>query len=248
MPGKRILVVDDDPALVKILALRFLAEGFDVCTAANGEEAVAKAKSEKPHLIIMDVMMPKTSGYEAMLNLRNNPEMRGIPAIILSARPGMKDFFAEMNNIEFIPKPFDFQLLSNRVAALLENTWGKAGRPRHAVIAGVEDLVVNRIRDLLIRHNFKVLVVLNEKEAVALSKKFQPDMVFCQFWEDGKVLDPRKISQELLLHPAISKTPFYVYCKEALSLEAMKDFKPDQIVTFKEISDLLRKVEDLVKK
>jgi len=247
MPGKKILIADDDPSILELLTTRLNASGFEVCSARNGEEALAKVRSEKPLLIIMDVMMPRTSGYEAMQKIRQDPATQNIPAIVFSAKGGMKDFFLDMSNVEFMRKPFDLTSLVDRVNALLGISHGATARPKHVILAGVEDLVVNKIKDLLLRHNFQVLVVLNEAEAVTLSKKFQPDMIFCQLWEDDKILDPCKISQELLLDPTVSKTPFYVYCKEALGLQAMKNFKQERIITYREGSDLLKKLEDVLK-
>ena len=247
MPGKKILIADDDPSIIAILTERLNTEGFEVCSARNGEEAIAKARSEKPALIIMDVMMPKISGYEAMQKIRENPETKNIPAIVFSGKAGMKDFFSDMSDVEFLLKPFDLKNLVDRVNVLLGISRVGAVRVKHVILAGVEDLVVNKIKDLLLRHNFQVLVVLNEAEAVTLAKKFQPDMIVCQLWEDDKILDPCKISQELLLDPAISKIPFYVYCKEALALQAMKNYKQERIITYKEGSDLLKKLETIFK-
>jgi CheY-like chemotaxis protein len=247
MSGKKILIVDDEPFFLEVLTARLTSEGYEVVSAKNGEEAIAKARSEKPLLIIMDVMMPQTSGFEAMQKIRQGPETKKIPAIIFSGKAGMKDFFADFPGIEFLHKPFDFKLLMARVGALIGDGSGGAGRTKHAVLVGVEDLVVNKLRDLLTLHHFQTHLALNEDDAVVLSKKFQPGMILCQLWEDEKVLDPRKIARELLLQPGLAAIPFYVYCKEALSLEAMKHFKMGQIITYKETRDLLSKVEILIK-
>ena len=242
---KKILVVDDEPAIVDLLSNRLRASGFEVCSAGDGAEALEKTKSEKPNLIIMDVMMPRTSGYEAIQKIRQDPETQKIPAIIFSGKAGMKDFFEGIPDVEFIHKPFDLTLLINRIETLIGDTPRRAGQMKRAVLVGVEDLFVNKIRDFFVGHNFQVLVVLNESEAVTLSEKFHPDMILCQFWEDEDILDPRKIAKEMLLRPTICETPILIYCKDALSMEAMKYFKPDNIITYKGSGDLLRKLEAL---
>jgi CheY-like chemotaxis protein len=247
MSKKKTLAVDDDPFIVELLTTRLTAAGFDVCTARDGEEAFAKAYSEKPHLIIMDVMMPRISGYEALQKIRQDPGMKKIPAIIFSGKAGMKDFFEGMPDVEFMLKPFDAKVLIARAEALVGISRPRAVQSKQAILLGVEEWVANKIRDFLVGHNFQVLVALNESEAIALSKKNRPDMIFCQLWEDEHILAPRKIAQELLSHPAISDIPLYVYCKEELSLEAMKHFKTEKILAYKETSDLLRKMETLVK-
>jgi CheY-like chemotaxis protein len=248
MLGKKILVVDDDPCIVELLTDRFESEGFEVCSARNGEEAFAKAKSEKPLVIIMDVMMPIMSGFEAMQKIRLDPETKNIPAIIFSGKASMKDFFSGMLGVDFIHKPFDFKILVSRVEVLSGRAQQRANQPKCVVLAGVEDLLVSRIGNLLKAHHFEVFTALNEANAVQLIKSLHPAIILCQLWEDETILDPRKIAQELLPQPTLVSIPFYVYCKEALSLEAMKHFKTDKIVTYKESSDLLRAVEGLVKK
>jgi len=248
MPGKKILVVDDDPAIVEILTLILRTAGFEISSARNGEEAVAKAKSGKPLVIIMDVMMPVMSGFEAMQKIRQDPGTKGIPAIVLSAKAGMKDFFADMPGIKFMQKPFDRKILVNHIEALVGGIQERANQPKRVVLAGVEDLLVNKIRTFLRGLHFEVFTALNETNAVLLIKNLNPAMVLCQFWEDENILDPWKIAQELLTRPVLATIPFYVFCKEALSLEAMKHFRTEQIILYKETSQLLLKVEGLVKK
>ena len=245
---KKILVVDDDPLIVQLLAPRLIAAGFEVCSALNGEEALARTRQEKPHLIIMDVLMPLMSGYEAMQIIRQDPETRDIPAIIISSRGGMKDFFEGIGNIEFLPKPLESKMLISRIEILIGCAQSAGDTPKRVLLAGVEDLLVNKLRDVLNKLDFQVLTALHEDDAVRLIKSSHPEMVFCQFWEDSNILDPKKIVREVRLSPAVAQTPFYVYCKESLTLEAMKYFNVDQILSYKESSELLRKVEALVKR
>jgi len=248
MAGKKILVVDDEPFFVEVLTTRLVAEGFEVCSAHNGEEAILKARIEKPLVIIMDVMMPTTSGFEAMQRIRQDPGTKHIPAIIFSGKAGMKDFFSDMPGVEFMHKPFDFKILVSRVHTLVGDIQQRAQKAKCVVLAGVEDLLVSKIRTFLATLHVEVFTALNEGNAVQLVKSMHPAMVLCQFWEDEHIFSPREIAHQISLQSSVAETPFYVYCKESLSLEAMKCFKPDHIVTFKETSDLLRKVEGLVKK
>ena len=246
MSGKKLLIVDDDPSYVKILTTVFLSEGFDVCSAGDGEEAFLKAKNEKPHLIIMDVMMPKASGYEATQKIRKDPETRNIPVIIISGKAGMEEFFSDISGVTFMHKSFEMKQLIKKVESLIGSPHAK--RLRHALLAGVGVLEVKSVQDLLIRHHFQVTMALNENEAIATVKKSQPEIIFCEFWEDAVILDPLKIAQALLSQPALAAIPFYVYCKESLLLEAMKHFSRHKILIYKEIRDLSHQVEDLLKK
>lgn len=84
-PPKRILLVEDDDALANVYVTRLQAEGFDIRRMNNGEEALAAAINYKPDLILLDVMMPKVSGFDALDILRNTPETANIKVIMLTA-------------------------------------------------------------------------------------------------------------------------------------------------------------------
>lgn len=82
---KRILLVEDDDALASVYIVRLQAEGFDTKRVANGEDALATAVSYKPDLVLLDVMMPKVSGFDVLDILRNTPETANLKIIILTA-------------------------------------------------------------------------------------------------------------------------------------------------------------------
>ena len=83
--NKRILLVEDDDALANVYQMRLEAEGFTVRRVANGEEALAAALAFKPDLVLLDVMMPKVSGYDVLDILRNTPETANLKVIMLTA-------------------------------------------------------------------------------------------------------------------------------------------------------------------
>lgn len=82
---KRILLVEDDDALANVYLMRLQAEGFDTRRVANGEDALASAISYKPDLVVLDVMMPKVSGFDVLDILRNTPETANLKVIMLTA-------------------------------------------------------------------------------------------------------------------------------------------------------------------
>jgi len=84
-PPKRLLLVEDDDALANVYITRLQAEGFDVRHVANGEEALAAALSYHPDLVILDVMMPKVSGFDVLDILRNTPETADLKIVMLTA-------------------------------------------------------------------------------------------------------------------------------------------------------------------
>lgn len=82
---KRILFVEDDDALASVYLVRLQAEGFEVQRVANGEDALAAAISFKPNLVLLDVMMPKVSGFDVLDILRNTPETANLKIVMLTA-------------------------------------------------------------------------------------------------------------------------------------------------------------------
>lgn len=83
--SKKILFVEDDDALAGVYLVRLQAEGFDVRRVSNGEEALAAATQYKPDLVLLDVMMPKVSGFDVLDILRNTPETANLKVIMLTA-------------------------------------------------------------------------------------------------------------------------------------------------------------------
>lgn len=82
---KRILLVEDDDALANVYVTRLQAEGFELRRVANGEEALANAISFKPDLVLLDIMMPKVSGFDVLDILRNTPETTNLKIVMLTA-------------------------------------------------------------------------------------------------------------------------------------------------------------------
>ncbi len=124
MAKGKILVVDDEVNITQILEFSIGAEGYEVITAANGEEAIDKARREQPDLIILDVMMPKIDGYEACRVLKANPLTKGIPVVLLTAkgRDIDKRLGYEVGAIDYIIKPFSPNKLVDRIHELLVGT------------------------------------------------------------------------------------------------------------------------------
>ncbi len=122
----KILVVDDEKETVELLRLLLDKESHEVLTALGGEEALALLKRQVPHLILLDVTMPKMDGYTFMAHLQEEEATRDIPVMVLTGREGMKDTFQMFTNVvDFVPKPFDIKELRARIQAVLDK-----GKPR----------------------------------------------------------------------------------------------------------------------
>jgi len=123
--GKRVLVVDDDRVIQQLLEVNLELEGYEVvATAADGKEALEKIAELKPDLVILDIMMPKMDGLEVCRRLRADPELAGIPVILLSARAQDMDIREglEIGASAYLTKPFDPVELLEVVGRLAKDT------------------------------------------------------------------------------------------------------------------------------
>jgi CheY-like chemotaxis protein len=105
----RVLVADDDPILLRLLEVNLGLEGFLVETASRGEDAIRRAQSSRPDVIILDVMMPGMTGYDVAEQLRSDPDTASIPVVFLSARAQEEDRRRgeDLGVAAYVTKPFD---------------------------------------------------------------------------------------------------------------------------------------------
>ena len=123
---KKILLADDEAQLALAVKIRLQSKGYEVVTAADGRAALALALTEKPDLILLDVMMPNMDGYSCLREINTKVGRGKIPVIILTARDRMKDLF-ELEGIEdYVVKPFDHDDLMIRIERAFKRRAAKA--------------------------------------------------------------------------------------------------------------------------
>jgi len=117
----RILAVDDTPENLEILRIRLEAQGYEVVTAADGEEGLARARELEPDLVLLDIMMPKLDGISVVKLLKQDAALRFIPVILVTAKADARDVVAglEAGGDDYLTKPFDHTSLVARVRAML---------------------------------------------------------------------------------------------------------------------------------
>jgi two-component system phosphate regulon response regulator PhoB len=121
MSEHRILVVEDEEDILELLRFNLAREGHAVLTSASGEDGLELARAERPDLILLDLMLPGLDGREICRRLKQDPETRHIPVVMVTARGEESDIVAglELGADDYVTKPFSPRILTARVAAVL---------------------------------------------------------------------------------------------------------------------------------
>jgi CheY-like chemotaxis protein len=121
--AKKILIIDDEKDMRVYLKTLFSKAGYEIETAANGDEGVVAAEQIKPDLITLDVLMPKKSGVKAYQSLRTSPGTRQIPVVILTGLTRREDFFGDLGDLPkpdaVVEKPIDREAFLAQIAEIL---------------------------------------------------------------------------------------------------------------------------------
>lgn len=155
MLDKTVLIVDDEPDIVELLAYNLKKEGFHVLTAHNGRDAVQTAIEHLPDAIILDIMMPEMDGFEACLMLRANPQTASIPVLFLTAKSGEIDEILglELGADDYIQKPISPRLLITRIKAQIRRS---SQRVKTETITAPEVLTIEALE--INRQNYTVRI------------------------------------------------------------------------------------------
>lgn len=124
MMGSLVLIAEDERDIREFLVVALQVSGFNVIEARNGEEAIALTNSHKPDLVLLDVRMPKVTGFEACENLKSNPDTKDIPIVFLSAyanKDEIKQGLA-LGADEYLTKPIAPDVLTERVSGILKQS------------------------------------------------------------------------------------------------------------------------------
>ena len=119
---RRVLAVDDDPVIQRLLQVNLEMEGYEVTLAGDGDEAIAKVRELRPDLVLLDVMMPNRDGWSVCEEMKSDPELKDIPVVFLSARAQDADVLRgrALGADNYVTKPFDPIDLLELVADLIE--------------------------------------------------------------------------------------------------------------------------------
>ena len=168
----RILVVDDEPDIVALVAYHLAKAKYRVSRAASGPEALALAKRERPALVVLDQMLPGLSGFDVLAKLREDPETADVGVLMLTARKDEPDRIRglELGADDYLTKPFSPQELVLRIAAILRRAGGKGETSDNIMAVGpiriersAHRVLVNGAEVELTPTEFKLLLLLAER-------------------------------------------------------------------------------------
>ena len=190
-----ILIADDEPDIIEIISYNLESEGYTIITAKNGNEAIQKAKSHNPDLIILDMMMPGKTGIEVCKLLRSKPEFRQTLIIFLTA---LNDESTEIKGLEsgaddYITKPISPKVLVSRVNALFRRITNDSPN-----ILQVGDLHIDREKYLVINKKEEIILARKEFELLALlaskpAKVFLRNEILQKVWGTEVIVGDRTI-------------------------------------------------------
>lgn len=193
----KILLVDDDLDILEIVSYNLSQEGYKIVTASNGREAVATAKKELPHLIIMDVMMPEMDGMEACEAIRKIPELASVIITFLTARSEDYSQVAgfEVGADDYITKPIKPKLLVSKVKALLRRL--KNDEPNSETL-NVGSIEISREEYKIIKEGVEIILPRKEFELFYLlaskpGKVFKREEILDKVWGSEVIVGGRTI-------------------------------------------------------
>jgi len=197
----KILVVDDEPDVVELIEFNLKGAGWDVITAADGEEALKKARAVPLDLIVLDVMLPEVDGLEVCKQLRNDPSTAAVPIIMLTAKAAEIDrvLGLELGADDYVTKPFSPRELVLRVKGLLRRTEAPQEKreqirfgaltidiPRHEVAISGKCVELTATE-------FKLLTVLAQRRGRVQSR----ERLLRDVWEYDTLIDTRTVDTHM---------------------------------------------------
>jgi DNA-binding response OmpR family regulator/nitrogen-specific signal transduction histidine kinase len=176
--GPKVLVVDDDEHIVQLLRHHLEAEGYQILTAQRGEDVFQLAKSEKPVLITLDILLADMNGFEVLEQLKGDSTTSEIPVIIVSVVPDAETRGLALGAAGYIGKPFE----ERQVLSLVQEVLSSVGNPdnallNHVLVVDDDRHIVNWLKEALSNSGFVVQGAYNGHEALALAREDSPDLI-----------------------------------------------------------------------
>lgn len=193
----RILLVDDEPDVLEFLGYNLKKEGYQMFSCTNGRDAIETAARIKPHLIILDVMMPTMDGIEACHEIKQNPQLENTVIIFLTARGEDYSQIAgfDAGADDYVTKPIKPRVLVSRVKALLRRFKEKE---KSETVLTIDNLIIDKEKYQVVQDGVEIVLPKKEFELLlALASKpnkvFSRDEIFAKVWGSDVIVGDRTI-------------------------------------------------------
>lgn len=209
----KVLIVDDEPAIVDLIKINLELEGFDTCVCYTGQQALKAAPIFSPDLILLDIMLPDINGFEVCKELQN----LNIPIIMLTAKNDIKDklYGLELGADDYITKPFDSRELTARIKTVLRRI-DKSGSSKDDSIVQYGPIMVNTLErqvyidgeeTILTPKEYDLLMVLCENQRKVFSRENLLELV----WKFEYIGDSRTVDMHVQrLRKKLGKYSFFI--------------------------------------
>jgi len=196
----KILIADDEPDIIEMIQYNLEKEGFQVCTASNGQMAIEVARSEKPDVILLDIMMPELDGVEVCRTLRQEPDFEHTIIAFLTARN--EDFTQiaalDVGGDDFIAKPIRPRVLISRINALRRRSSRSSNQGSSDNVLVFGSLTINKENFAVIQEGVSIDLAKKEFELLNLlasrpGKVFTREEIFHKIWGPNVIVGNRTI-------------------------------------------------------
>ncbi|HEX9615342.1 MAG TPA: response regulator, partial [Bacteroidota bacterium] len=217
--GTKILCIDDDPDALQILRSYLVPDGYNVTAALSGDEGISLARTLKPALITLDIMMPQKDGWQVLRELKRDPATKDIPVIIHSMIDN-KPLAMSLGAIDVMPKPVDSRQLLQRVQSVVKS------RDEYVLVVDDNKEYTNAMKKLLELEGFDVKVANSGEQAIETLKKGTPAVIFLDMVMPG--MDGFQVVRRLQGNDAWRKIPVVILSGKDLT-DRERDMLQSQI-------------------
>ncbi len=255
---KTILVVDDDPRVAEMIAGYLIQEGYHTLIAASGEEALKLAASERPFAVTLDIIMPDMDGWEILQGLKNNPETRDIPVIIVSVSEEKETGIA-LGAVGYVPKPVSKKMLITeirKIKRILKALDPGSKHPKRSAtlprILMVEDneAAIIQIKSVLAGAGYAVDVTRSGQDVFDYISHTIPDGIVMDLMMPE--IDGFDVLEKIRSRPVTAKIPVLILTAKDLTPEDFKRLSANHVQQFVQKGDvdqasLLFKIKSMLK-
>jgi two-component system, OmpR family, alkaline phosphatase synthesis response regulator PhoP len=199
----RVLVVEDEPDVAELIRYNLVKEGWEVLTAGSGAEALKRAREARPDVVLLDIMVPQLNGWEVCRRLKEDPETRPIPVIMVTGRveEGDKVLGFELGADDYVTKPFSPRELIARIRAVARRRAGAEEDPKRFLVKAGE-LEIDRYRFEVRMKGRPVELTPKEFELLAVlagspGRVFGRDELLDVVWGRDGFVEPRTVDVHL---------------------------------------------------